>query len=35
MDTSGYDFLSVSKDEFVPVSVRLASEARLGDVSFQ
>ena len=34
-DLSGYDFLSVTKDGFVPVSVQPASEARLGDVIFQ
>jgi hypothetical protein len=31
----GYDFLSVSKDGFVPVSVKPAFEARLGNVVFQ
>jgi hypothetical protein len=34
-DLSGYDFLSVSKDGFVPISVKLAFEARLGNVVFQ
>jgi hypothetical protein len=34
-DLIGYDFLSVSKEGFVPVSVKLASEARLGNVVFQ
>jgi hypothetical protein len=33
-DLIGYDFLSITKDGFVPVSVQLASEARLGNVSF-
>jgi hypothetical protein len=33
-DLSGYDFLSVTKDEFVPMSVQLASEARLSDAGF-
>jgi hypothetical protein len=32
---SGYEFLSITKDGFVPVSVQLASEALLGDVGFQ
>jgi hypothetical protein len=32
---TGYKFLSVSKDGFVPVSVKLASKARLGNVVFQ
>jgi hypothetical protein len=31
----GYNFLSVTKDGFVPVSVQPAFEARLGDVIFQ
>jgi hypothetical protein len=31
---TGYDFLSVSKEGFVPVSVKLASEARLDNVMF-
>jgi hypothetical protein len=31
-DLSGYDYLSVSKDGFVPVSALPASEARLGNV---
>jgi hypothetical protein len=34
-DLIGYDFLSVSKEGFVPVSVKPASEARLGNVVFQ
>jgi hypothetical protein len=34
-DLIGYDFLSVSKEGFVPVSVKLASEARLSNVVFQ
>jgi hypothetical protein len=34
-DLTGYDFLSISKDEFVPVSVQTASETRLRDVVFQ
>jgi hypothetical protein len=34
-DLISYDFLSVSKDGFVPVSVQLASGAWLGDVVFQ
>jgi hypothetical protein len=31
-DLTGYDFLSVSKKGFVPVSIKPASEARLGNV---
>jgi hypothetical protein len=34
-DLVGYDFLSVLKDGFVPVSVKPTSEARLGNVMFQ
>jgi hypothetical protein len=34
-DVAGYDFLGVSKDGFVPMSVKLAFEARLGNVVFQ
>jgi hypothetical protein len=34
-DLTGYDFLSVSKDGFVPVSVKPTSEAQLDDVVFQ
>jgi hypothetical protein len=34
-DLTGYDFLSVSKEGFMPVFVKLASEARLGNVVFQ
>jgi hypothetical protein len=33
-DFTGYDFLSVTKDGFVPVSVQLTFEARLGNVIF-
>jgi hypothetical protein len=33
-DLTGYDFLSVSNDGFVPMFVQLASGARLGDVLF-
>jgi hypothetical protein len=35
MDLIGYDFLSISKEGFVPVSIKPASEARLGNVVFQ
>jgi hypothetical protein len=31
----GYDFLSISMEGFVPVSINLASEARLGNAVFQ
>jgi hypothetical protein len=34
-DLTGYVFLSVSKEGFVPMSVKLASEAQLGNVVFQ
>jgi hypothetical protein len=34
-DLAGYDFLTVSKDEFVFVSMQSASSARLGDVVLQ
>jgi hypothetical protein len=34
-DLTGYDFLSVSKEGFVPVSVKSASEAWLSNVVFQ
>jgi hypothetical protein len=34
-DLTGYNFLSISKEVFVPVSVKLASECRLGNVVFQ
>jgi hypothetical protein len=34
-DLTCYDFLSVSKEGFVPVSIKSASEARLGNVVFQ
>jgi hypothetical protein len=34
-DLTCYDFLSVSKEGFVPVSVKPASEARLDNVIFQ
>jgi hypothetical protein len=33
-DLIGYDFLSVSKEGFVAVSVKLAFEAQLGNVVF-
>jgi hypothetical protein len=35
MDVTCYDFLSISKEGFVPVSIKSASEARLGNVMFQ
>jgi hypothetical protein len=34
-DLTGYDFLSVSKEGFMPVFVKPTSEARLGNVVFQ
>jgi hypothetical protein len=34
-DLTGYDFLSISNEGFVPVSVKLASEARLDNIVFQ
>jgi hypothetical protein len=34
-DLIGYDFFSISKEVFVPMSVKPASEARLGNVVFQ
>jgi hypothetical protein len=34
-DLSGYDFLSISKEGFVPVFVKPASKAWLGNVVFQ
>jgi hypothetical protein len=34
-DLSGYDFLSVTKDGFVPVFVQPAFKARLEDIGFQ
>jgi hypothetical protein len=34
-DLTCYNFLSISKEGFVPVSVKLASEARLANVVFQ
>jgi hypothetical protein len=34
-DLIGYDFLSVSKERFVPTSVKSAFEARLGSVVLQ
>jgi hypothetical protein len=34
-DLIGYDFPSISKEAFMPVSVKLASEAQLGNVVFQ
>jgi hypothetical protein len=30
-----YDFLSITKDEFVPIFVQSASKARIGDIGFQ
>jgi hypothetical protein len=34
-DLPGYDFLSISKEGFVPVSVKSTLEAQLGNVVFQ
>jgi hypothetical protein len=34
-DLSGYDFLNITKDGFVPMSLQPASEAWLDDVGFQ
>jgi hypothetical protein len=34
-DLISYDFLSVTKDGFVPMSVQPAFDARLGNVIFQ
>jgi hypothetical protein len=34
-DLIGYDFLSISKEGFVPVSIKSAFEARLDNVVFQ
>jgi hypothetical protein len=34
-DLAGYDFLSITKVGFVPVSVKSTSEARLGNIVFQ
>jgi hypothetical protein len=34
-DLTGYDFLSISKDGFIPMSVQPASGARLSDVLIQ
>jgi hypothetical protein len=34
-DLTGYDFLSIFREGFVPVSAKLASEARLSNVVFQ
>jgi hypothetical protein len=34
-DITGYDFLSITKDGIMPVSVQSASEARLGEAIFQ
>jgi hypothetical protein len=34
-DLIGCDFLSISKEGFVPMSIKPASEARLGNVVFQ
>jgi hypothetical protein len=33
-DLSGYDFLSITKDGFVPMSVQPASDAQLSNVVF-
>jgi hypothetical protein len=35
MDLTGYDFLSISKEGFVPMFVKPASEARFGNIVFQ
>jgi hypothetical protein len=34
-DLTCYNFLSISKERFVPMSIKPASEARLGNVVFQ
>jgi hypothetical protein len=34
-DLTGYDFLSITKEGFIPMSVQPASKARLGDVMFR
>jgi hypothetical protein len=34
-DLIGYNFLSISKEGFVPMSMKQASETRLGNVVFQ
>jgi hypothetical protein len=34
-DLTGYDFLSVCKEGFAPMSVKPASESRLNNVVFQ
>jgi hypothetical protein len=34
-DLTCYDFLNISKEGFVPMYVKLASEARLSNVVFQ
>jgi hypothetical protein len=34
-DLTGYNIFSIFNEGFVPVSVKLASEARLGNVVFQ
>jgi hypothetical protein len=34
-DLTGYDFHSVSKEGFVPVSIKPASEAQLGNIVFR
>jgi hypothetical protein len=34
-DITCYDFLSTSKESFMPVSVKLASKAQLSNVVFQ
>jgi hypothetical protein len=33
-DLTGYNFLSISKEGFVPMSIKLTSKARLGNVVF-
>jgi hypothetical protein len=34
-DLTGYDFLSICKEGVVPVSIKLAFKAQLGNVVFQ
>jgi hypothetical protein len=34
-DISGFDFLSITKDGFVLVSIHPTSEAQIGDIGFQ
>jgi hypothetical protein len=34
-DLIGYNFFTIFKEEFVPVSIKPASEAQLGNVVFQ